>query len=83
MARASTVTPSLDSNIECENEYDDNEEYDYENDIASLNKKSELVLHALRKNKIACSNFVEILASAIESKKLLEEQEETIDMLQK
>ena len=66
-----------------ENGNDDNEEYDYENDIASLNKKGELVFHALRKNKIACSNFVEILASAIESKKLLEEQEETIDMLQK
>ena len=41
-----------------------------------------MVLHALRKAKIACSNFVEILASAIASKKLLEEQEETIDMLQ-
>ena len=35
------------------------------------------------KNKISCSNFAEILASAIESKKLHEEQEETIDMLQK
>ena len=74
MARSSKVTPSLDPNIYCESEDDDNEEDYYDDDIASLNKKGEMVSHALRKNNNACSIFSEIMASAIKSKKLLEEQ---------
>ena len=45
--------------------------------IASLHDKGEVVFHALRKDKIACSKFVEILV-AIESQKLIEMHENTI-----
>ena len=68
MARASKVTPSLETNIYCDNEDDDSDE-DNDDDIASLNKKGEMVFHALRKNKNACSNFTEILTITMESKK--------------
>ena len=73
MARASTVTTSLEPNISC-----DDEDYNYEEDIDSLNKKGKMIFHALRKNKNACSNFVEILTIAIESKKLIKKHEDTI-----
>ena len=46
--------------------------------IASLHDKGEVVFHALRKDKIACSKFVEILVVAIESQKLIVEHENTI-----
>ena len=77
MAKASKVTPSLETNIYCDNEDDDSDE-DNDDDIASLNKKGEMVFHVLRKNKNACSYFAEILTIAIESKKLIKEHEETI-----
>jgi hypothetical protein len=57
MARASKVSPSLESYLSCDDEDDDMEELD----VASLNEMSELVFHALRKNKSACSNFMKIL----------------------
>ena len=78
MARASKVTP-LEPNIYCENEDDDSDEVD--DDIASLNKKGEMVFHALRKNNNACYNFVEILTIAIESKKLFEYYQNKIDKM--
>ena len=59
MARASKVTRSLEPNISCDDEDDDSEE-DNDDDIASLNEKGKMIFHALRKNKNACSNFVEI-----------------------
>ena len=77
MARASKVTRSLEPNISCDDEDDDSEE-DNDDDIASLNEKGKMIFHALRKNKNACSNFVEILTIAIESKKLIKEHEDTI-----
>ena len=77
MARASKVTRSLEPNISCDDEDDDSEE-DNDDDIASLNEKGKMIFHALRKNKNACSNFVEILTIVIESKKLIKEHEDTI-----
>jgi hypothetical protein len=81
MARDSKVTPSLEPNISSDNEEEDD-------DVASLRKKGEIVFHAIGKKKIDCSNFVEILVVAIESKKIIdelqshdEEQEETIENL--
>jgi hypothetical protein len=81
MARDSKVTHSFEPNISSDNE----EEYD---DVASLRKKGEIVFHAIDKKKIACSDFVEILVVAIESKKIIdelqshdEEQEKTIENL--
>ena len=47
-------------------------------DITSLTKKGEMVFHALRKNKDACSNFFEIMTCAIESKKLIKEHEKPL-----
>jgi hypothetical protein len=64
---------------------DHEEEDDY---VASLKKKGEIVFQAISKKKIACSNFVDILVAAIESKKIVdelqshdEEKEETIENL--
>jgi hypothetical protein len=79
MARDSKVTHTLEPNISCDDEEEDD-------DVASLKRKGEIVFHAIGKKKIACSNFVEILVVAIESKKIIdelqshdEEQEETIE----
>ena len=52
-------------------ENDDNEEVEYEVYIDSLNKKGEMIFHALGKNKNAYSNFFEIMTCAIESTKLI------------
>jgi hypothetical protein len=70
MARASKVTSTMEPNISHNDEDGDN--------VASLNKKGEMVLHAIHNNKIACSNFFEIMAFAIESKNLIEDHVETI-----
>ena len=40
-----------------------------------------MVFHALRKNKDACSNLFEIMNCAIESTKLIEKHENTIDKM--
>jgi hypothetical protein len=81
MARDSKVTPTLEPNLSSDNEEEDD-------DVASLKKKGEIVFRAIGKKKIACSNFVEILVVAIESKKIIdelqshdEEHEETIENL--
>jgi hypothetical protein len=81
MARDLKVTPSLEPTISSDHE----EEDDY---VASLRQKGEIVFHAIGKKKITCSNFVDILVAAIESKKIVdelqsheEEQEETIENL--
>ena len=57
----------------------DDEEYEEEEDcIASLHEKGEIVFRVLGKDKIALSNFIEILTIAIESQKLIEKHESTI-----
>jgi hypothetical protein len=76
MARDSKVTPTLEPNIYSDDENEDNEEED--DDLASLFEKSEKKIHAIRKNKIACSYFYKILAIATESNKIIEEHENTI-----
>ena len=64
MARSSNL-----SDVEDNHEDNDNEEVDYEDYINCLNKKGEMVFHALRMNENACSNFFEIMTCAIESTK--------------
>ena len=84
MAKASEVFPTLDPNIshdDCDDDFDDS--------VSSLKEKGQIVFNALRKNKSVCSNFIEILTIAIESKKLIDEHEvslknyeDTIDKMQ-
>jgi hypothetical protein len=77
MARSSKVTPTLEPNISSDDKNEDNEE---DNDGVSLSDKGEIVFHAIRKNKIACSN--EILAIATKSEKIIETHEDTIFKMQ-
>ena len=67
------VSPTLDPNIS----HDDSDD-DFDDSISSLNKKGQIVFHALSKNKNACSNFIEFLTIAIESKKLIDGHEEQL-----
>jgi len=76
MARSSKVTPTLEPNISNDDNEEDND------DGVSLSDKGEIVFHAIRKNKIACSNFYEILAIATESEKIIEKHEDTIFNMQ-
>ena len=92
MAKASKVSPTLYPNMSLDNDVDanDDEDNDEENDnVASLKIKGEMVSKALHKNKIARSNFMEIMSIAIEGKKYikeleshLEEHEVTIDKME-
>ncbi|KAE8781199.1 hypothetical protein D1007_45556 [Hordeum vulgare] len=75
MAKASKVSPTINPNISHDDDVDDNkdEDHDEESDnIASLKIKGEMIFKALRKNKIACSNFMEIMSISIEGKKYIE-----------
>ena len=84
MAKASKVSPTLNPNISCDNDVDDdeNEDNDEENDnIASLKIKGETIFKALHKNKIAHSNFMEIMYIAIEGNKYIEELESHLEEL--
>ncbi|KAE8790482.1 hypothetical protein D1007_35253 [Hordeum vulgare] len=77
MAKASKVSPTLNPNISLDD--DDNDEYD-DNDeecdnIASLKLKGEMIFISLYKNKLACSNFMEIMSIATHVKKYIEELE--------
>ncbi|KAE8778167.1 hypothetical protein D1007_48977 [Hordeum vulgare] len=75
MAKASKVSPTLNSNI---SHVDDNgdEDNDKETDnIASLKIKGEMIFKSLYKNKLSCSNFLEIMSIATEGKKYIEELE--------
>ncbi|KAE8780217.1 hypothetical protein D1007_46607 [Hordeum vulgare] len=92
MSKASKVSPTLNPNISHDDDVNDNE--DEHNDeeidnIASLKIKGEMIFKALHKNKIACSNFMEIMSIYIEGKKYideleahLEEHEATIDKME-
>ncbi|KAE8785524.1 hypothetical protein D1007_40764 [Hordeum vulgare] len=78
MAKASKVSPTLNPNISHDDDVDDNgdEDNDEESDnIASLKIKGEIIFKSLYKNKLACSNFLEIMSIATEGKKYIEELE--------
>ncbi|KAE8772105.1 hypothetical protein D1007_55947 [Hordeum vulgare] len=68
----------MNPNISLDDDNDDNEddENDEESDnIASLKFKGEMVFKSIFKNKLACSNFMEIMSIATEGKKYIEELE--------
>ena len=67
MISTSKVTPTLEPNISSDDKDEDNEVEEI--DVVSLRNKGEMIYGVLCKNKIACSNFVEILTIAIESQK--------------
>ncbi|KAE8798389.1 hypothetical protein D1007_26249 [Hordeum vulgare] len=78
MAKATKVSPTLNPNISHDDDVDDNEDEDNdeENDnIASFKIKGEMIFKSLYKNKLACSNFMEIMSIAIEGKKYIDELE--------
>ena len=77
MANASEVSPTLDPNISHADSDDD-----FDDSMSSLNKKGQILFHALRKNKNVCSNFIEMLTIAIESKKLIDEHEYITEKMQ-
>src|SRR5215216_5621723 len=80
MAKASKVSPTLNPNISCDDIDDDDVDNDEENDnVASLKIKGEMVFKALHKNKIARSNFMEVMSIAIEGKKYIKELESHIE----
>ena len=76
MAKASKVSPTLNPNMSLDDDVNanDDEDNDEENDnVASLKIKGEMIFKALYKNKIARSNFMEIMSIAIEGKKYIDE----------
>ncbi|KAE8782404.1 hypothetical protein D1007_44248 [Hordeum vulgare] len=78
MAKASKVSPTLNPNVSHDDDVDDNEDEnnDEESDIiASLKIKGEMISKSLYKNKLACSNFLEIMSIATKGKKYIEELE--------
>ncbi|KAE8772045.1 hypothetical protein D1007_56020 [Hordeum vulgare] len=78
MAMASKVSPTLNPNISHDDDADDNgyEDNDEESDnIASFKIKGEMIFQSLYKNKLARSNFLEIMSIATEGKKYIEELE--------
>ena len=79
MAKDSKVSPTLNPYISQDGSSDDDDEED--DSLASIHKKGEIVYHALRNNKNACSNFFEIMTIAIESTKVIDEHEVTIEKM--
>ncbi|KAE8789252.1 hypothetical protein D1007_36580 [Hordeum vulgare] len=85
MAKASKVSPTLNPNISHDDDVDDNEydNNDEESDnISSFKINGEMILKALHKNKLARSNFMEIMSTTIEGKKYIEEHEATIEKME-
>ncbi|KAE8775899.1 hypothetical protein D1007_51549 [Hordeum vulgare] len=92
MAKASKVSPTLNPNVSHDDDVDDNEDENKDEDsdiIASLKIKGEMIFKSIYKNKLACSNFLEIMSIATEGKKYieqleahLEEHEDTIEIMQ-
>src|SRR4051812_3357380 len=81
MAKELKVTPTL-TQISSDGDDVDNfiiDNVEEDDNIASLNIKGEMIFKALHKNKIACSNFMEIMSIAIEGKKYIEELEAHIE----
>ncbi|KAE8799457.1 hypothetical protein D1007_25228 [Hordeum vulgare] len=78
MAKASKVSPALNPNISHDDDVDDNEDEDKDeesDDIASLKIKGEMIFKSLYKNKLACSNFMEIMSIPTQGKKYIDELE--------
>ncbi|KAE8773087.1 hypothetical protein D1007_54795 [Hordeum vulgare] len=78
MDKASKVSPTLNPHISHDDDVDDNKDEDNDEksgNIASLEIKGEMIFKALHKNKLARSNFMEIMSIAIEGKKYIEELE--------
>src|ERR1041385_9000930 len=76
MAKELKLSPTL-TPISTNGDKVDNVEED--DNIASLKFKGEMIFKSLHKNKIACSNFMEIMSIAIEGKKYIEELEAHIE----
>src|SRR3954467_3718241 len=76
MAKELKVSPTLTPISSDGDDVDNVEEDDI---IASLKIKGEMIFKVLHKNKIACSNFMEIMSIAIEGKKYIEELEAHIE----
>ncbi|KAE8785957.1 hypothetical protein D1007_40296 [Hordeum vulgare] len=74
MAKASKVFPTLNPNISHDDDVDEDNDEESDN-IASLKIKGEIIFKSLYKNKLACSNFLEIMSIATEGKKYIEELE--------
>ena len=72
-----TLTPISSDGDDVDNVIKDNVKED--DNIASLKIKGEMIFKALHKNKIACSNFMEIMSIAIEGKKYIEELESHLE----
>ena len=78
MARESKVSPTLNTNMSLDDDVNANDDEDNDeenNNVASLKTKGEMIFKALHKNKIARSNFMEIMSIAIDGKKYIEELE--------
>ncbi|KAE8820537.1 hypothetical protein D1007_01278 [Hordeum vulgare] len=78
MSKASKVSPTSNPNISHDDDVDDNEDEDKDkesDDIASLKTMGEMIFKSLYKNKLACSNFMEIMSISTEGKKYIEELE--------
>ncbi|KAE8782727.1 hypothetical protein D1007_43877 [Hordeum vulgare] len=78
MAKASKVSPTLNPNVSHDDDVDDNEDENNDEDsdiISSLIIKGEIIFKCFYKNKLACSNFLEIMSIATEDKKYIEELE--------
>ncbi|KAE8800873.1 hypothetical protein D1007_23583 [Hordeum vulgare] len=78
MAKASKISPTLNPNVSHDDDVDDNEDennYEESDIIASLKIKGEMIFKSLYKNKLACSNFLEVMSIATQGKKYIEELE--------
>src|SRR3954469_6267925 len=74
MAKELKISPTLTPNISSDGDDVDNVNVDIveeDDNVASLNVKGELIFKALHKNKIARSNFMEVVSIAIEGKKYI------------
>ncbi|KAE8789760.1 hypothetical protein D1007_35971 [Hordeum vulgare] len=83
MAKDSKVSTTLNPNKSYDDDVDDNEDEvkaEESDDIASLKIKGEMIFKSLYKNKLACSNFMEIMSIATESNKYIEELEAHLDL---
>ncbi|KAE8790839.1 hypothetical protein D1007_34834 [Hordeum vulgare] len=74
MAKASKVSPTLNPNVSLYDDDDDDNDEESAN-IASFKFKGEMIFKSLYKDKLACSNFMEIMSIATEGKKCIEELE--------
>jgi hypothetical protein len=77
MAKASKVSPILNSNIS--NDDDDNNDDDDEDDDASLLEKGQMIHHVLYNDKNACANFLKIISTFVKRKLTIEDLEACID----